>query len=71
MRSPLTPDAEQRLFKAVESGLDGSLVRERFGLTESQVTNLLFRLRRQRRNQSQDLKTGIFPSHSREAGRRT
>lgn len=49
MRSRLTPDAERRLLKAVDSGMDGALVRERFGLTEGQVTNLLGRLRRQRR----------------------
>lgn len=49
MRSPLTPDAERRFLKAIEDGMESSLVRERFGLTEGQATNLLCRLRRQRR----------------------
>jgi hypothetical protein len=46
MKPVLTPSAEKRLIKAIESGVDYAVVRERFGLSKGQMDNILGRLRR-------------------------
>ena len=49
MRTTLSQSVEKRFIRAVDAGIDPSLIRERFGLSQQQYTGILARIRRMRR----------------------
>lgn len=46
MKPKLTPDAEARLIKAIDDGMERGTVAERFGLSRTQINRILIRVRR-------------------------
>ncbi len=44
MSKPMTPELEERVKKCLIEGLTGKVVRTRFGIAESTVTNIKRRL---------------------------